>query len=167
MKKTVWLIITFILFIPASLVFAKGDFTYLTVKGPGITGELTITAPELTGDFFAFADFSKGAVEAPADPGEGYQIVRIYVVENKEQAFDSLYYYPYTGFVYYTGVADGSSEYDKQWYVANPAAGEPFRAALAQRAQLTWIPLAALLVLMAAFFIAYNRRGKSKVDDGS
>jgi hypothetical protein len=60
-------------------VFTRGNFDYLTVKGPGNTGETNITNPALTGDFFAFSDFTQGEVSPPADPGEGYQIVCVYL----------------------------------------------------------------------------------------
>ncbi|MEW5940713.1 MAG: hypothetical protein AB1750_13675, partial [Chloroflexota bacterium] len=135
---------------------------YIEVKGPGITGDIVITDPALTEDFFAFADFSAGAIPAPADPGQGYEIIRVYLVNEKDQPFDELHYYPYTGYVYYDGIVNGESEYDGKWYVANPAADAPFRAALAERARLTWIPFAVFLVIMAIIFIAYRARPVSK-----
>ena len=163
MRKPAWLITVLFLLLP-TIAFAKGDFDYLTVKGPGITGEINITNAALTADFFAFADFSKGEVSPPTDPGEGYQVVRVYVVtENDKPAptpFDQLHYHPYTGFVYYDGLIGGSSEYDGKWYVANPAADDPFREALADRARLTWIPLAVLFLLLAVFWFAYRSAEK-------
>lgn len=164
MKKFPLLIIALCLFIPSSMVLAQGNFDYLTVKGPGITGEINITNPALTDDFFAFADFSKGEVPAPADPGQGYEIVRVYVetVDDKPtvKPFDQLHYYPYTGYVFYDGLVGGASEYDGKWYAANPSANEPFRAVLAERARLNWIPLAILAVMLAVFFIAYRAKPK-------
>lgn len=164
MKKYMLIILTLCLFIPTMVVLAKGDFTYISVRGPGLTGEVNITNPELTQDFFVFADFSKGPIDPPADPGEGYEVVRVHVVtENSKPTptpFDLLYYYPYSGYVYYQGLVNGSSEYDGKWYIANPAANEPFRAALTARARLTWIPFAALAVILAVFFIAYRRNPK-------
>ena len=158
MKKMIALFLALGILIPSALVFAKGQFDYINITGPGITGDLTVTNPALTQDFFVFADFSKGVIDTPADPGQGYQVVRIYVVDNKEQPFDQLHYYPYTGYVFYDGVVDGSSEYDGKWYVANPAAEEPFRAALAARARLTWIPFVVLAVILVGFFIAYRKK---------
>ena len=164
MKKIYLMFVALILFVPSAFVFAKGDFSFITVKGPGITGEINITNPALTGDFFAFADFSKGPIDPPADPGQGYQVVRVYVetVDGKptDNPFDQLHYYPYTGYVYYDGLVEGSSEYDGKWYAANPSANDPFRAALAERARLSWIPFAALVVILGGFFIAYNRKPK-------
>lgn len=158
MKRYGLLILALLAGFSTPLASAKGNFTYLSVKGPGLTGDLTVTNPALTADFFAFADFSKGEVDAPADPGEGYQIIRVYVENNKDVPFDLLHYYPYTGFVYYDGLVDGSSEYDKKWYNANPSAKEPFLSALEQRARLTWYPFAALVVILAVFFFMYRRK---------
>jgi len=160
MKKYILLILVLSLLIPTTLVFASGNFDYITVDGPGITGEINITNPALTQDFFAFADFSQGSIDPPADPGEGYEIIRVYVDGNDVQGFDLLYYYPYTGYVFYVGVAKGSSEYDGKWYVANPSANEPFRAALAERARLTWISFGALVIILVWFFIAYRSKPK-------
>jgi hypothetical protein len=164
MKKSAWLLTAVLLFLPSIATLAKGDFDYLTVKGPGITGEINITNPALTSDFFVFADFSKGAIDIPADPGQGYQVVRVYVetVDSKptDHPFDQLHYYPYTGYVYYDGLVEGSSEYDGKWFAANPAANGPFRATLAERARLAWIPLGVLLILLAVFWFAYRSAEK-------
>ncbi len=161
MKKIKWILAALLVLIPSISALAKGEFTYITVSGPGITGDLTISDPALTQNFFAFGDFSKGAIDTPADPGEGYQIIRSYVVNNKEAPFDSLQYYPYTGYVYYNGLGEGSSEYDKKWFLADPAAKEPFLSALKQRALLTWLPLAVLAVILVVFFVAYRKKQPS------
>ncbi len=156
------LLITFGFLLPATIVFARGNFDYITVKGPGITGEINITNHTLTDDFFAFADFTQGDVPPPADPGQGYQVIRIHleIVDDKptDRLFDQLHYYPYSGYVYYDGLVEGNSEYDGKWYTANPAAAAPFRAVLAERARLNWIPLAALLVIMVAVAYAYFKK---------
>lgn len=162
MKKLLIFAFALSVLIPSAFVLAKGGFDYITIKGPGITGEVNVTNPALTAGFFAFADFSKGAIDEPADPGEGYQVVRVYVVTENEKPsptpFDQLHYYPYTGYVYYDGLVSGSSEYDGKWYTANPSAEEPFRTALEQRARLTWYPFAILVVLLGVFFFMYRRK---------
>lgn len=162
MKKRLVLALALVLLLIPSIVLAKGSFDYVEVKGPGITGNIVITNPTLTEDFFAFADFSAGSIPAPSDAGQGYEIIRVYLVNEKDQPFDVLHYYPYTGYVYYDGIVNGESEYDGKWYAANPAADEPFRAALAERARLTWIPFAALIVILVVFFIAYRGKPASK-----
>ena len=163
MKKIFALILALIILVPTAA-FAKGEFDYITVKGPGIVGEIDVTNPALTQDFFAFADFSQGEVPAPVDPGQGYQIVRVYVEftdsKPKDLPFDQLHYYPYTGYVYYDGVVEGSSEYDGKWYAANPAAEAPIRSVLFQRALLAWIPLGVLVVGLVWFFVAYYGKPK-------
>lgn len=163
-RKISTFLITMILLIPAMPALARGNFDYLAVKGPGITGEIDVTNPELTGDFFAFADFTQGAIDPPADPGQGYQIVRVYVVTKNDKPeptpFDQLHYYPYTGYVYYDGLVEGSSEYDGKWYLANPSAEEPFRDILAERARLNWIPFGVLVVILGGFFFAYYIKPK-------
>lgn len=161
MKKLLILMFVLGMLVPGTFapsVFAKGEFDYITIKGPGITGEINVTNPALTQNFFAFADFSQGSIDVPADPGQGYQVVRVYVADNKDQPFDQLHYYPYTGYVYYDGLVDGSSEYDGKWYVSNPSAEEPFRAVLSERARFTWIPLAVVVILLAGFYIAYRTK---------
>lgn len=169
MKLSLFFILLIALPLPSTFVHVKGNFDYITIKGPGITGELNVTDPALTADFFAFADFSKGEVSPPADPGEGYQILRVYVVtENDKPAptpFDQLHYYPYTGFVYYDGLVSGSSEYDGRWYAANPSAEEAFRNALAERARLAWIPFVVVAILMVVFLAAYYRKPKESMDE--
>ncbi len=163
-KKISTLLLALGILIPTMFVFAKGEFDYITIKGPGITGEIDVTNPELTQDFFAFADFSQGEVPAPADAGQGYQIVRVYVEftdsKPKDLPFDQLHYYPYTGYVYYDGLVNGSSEYDGKWYTANPDAKAPIRSVLFQRALLAWIPFGILVAILAGFFVAYNRKPK-------
>ena len=162
MKKIFSCLLLLALFVPAFRVFAKGEFDYLLVKGPGITDELDITDPSLTGNFFAFADFSKGSITAPVDPGQGYQIFRIYVVDGKDQPFDQLHYYPYTGYVYYDGLINGSSEYDGKWFQADPAADAPFRNALGKSAKLYWITFVVVTIFLAGFYIAYRSKPELK-----
>ena len=162
MKIYIFSTLVFSLLIPVTLVYAKGNFDYITIKGPGITEEINVTGSELTSDFFAFADFSQGAIDPPTSPGEGYEITRYYLESKNEKPtpvqFDLLHYYPYTGYVFYDGIAGGSSEYDGKWYIANPSINEPFRNILGQRARLTWITFGILAVFLAVFFIAYNKK---------
>ena len=99
-------------------VFAKGGFSFITIAAPDSKDVVRATDPALTSDFFAFADFSRDKTKAPADPGAGYEITRYYIDGKGEIPFDRLHYYPETGFVYYDGIVNGSSEYDGEWYMA-------------------------------------------------
>jgi len=111
-------------------VFAKGGFTFITVTGAKLTDEVRISDPSLTQDFFIFADFYRNKTEAPVEPGMSYEITRYYVDGKTESAFDRLHYYPETGFIYYDGIVNGSSEYDGKWYTAQPEIKSTFETAL-------------------------------------
>jgi len=111
-------------------VLAKGSFAFISITGPDLKEALRISDPTLTEDFFTFADFYRDGTEAPADPGAGYEITRYYVEDSNESAFDKLHYYPETGFVYYDGIVNGSSEYDGKWYTAKPDIKTIFESAL-------------------------------------
>jgi len=163
MKKTTFLFLVLALVIPTAGAFAKGKFDYIVITGPGITGDINVSNPALTQDYFAFADFSKGDINAPAAPGAGYQVVRMIAENSKGIPYDQLHYYPYTGYVYYDGVVNSFSKDGGKWYVANPAIEAPFRSALAEDARLTWIPFAAFAVLLIAFLIAYQTKPKQKM----
>ena len=159
MKKILpLLIIVTLLFIPSN-VFAKGPFSYLTIKGLDLTEDLNVTEPALL-DFFTFADFFRGDVDTPANPGEGYEVIRWFIDSetNKVQNFDHLHYYPDTGYVYYDGIINGSSEYDGKWYIAHSEIQDIFHAQLTKPARINWMPFAALLILLAAFLAAYRNR---------
>jgi len=111
--------------------FAKGNFSFITIQGMDVRDPVRLTDPALTTDWFAFADFTRGGVQAPADPGAAYEITRYYVDAGREQAFDQLHYYPATGFVYFDGLVGGSSEYDGKWYPARPGIQVALQNALA------------------------------------
>lgn len=164
-RKFTALLLVLGILLPTVFVFADDGFDYITITGPGITGEIDVTNSVLTQDL-AFADFTQGEVPAPYDPGQGYQVVRTYVKDvdgkPKDVLFDQLHYYPYTGYVHYDGRMEETSEYDGKWFLANPVAEAPFRNVLVQRALLAWIPLAVLVAGLVWFFIAYTRKPKKQ-----
>ena len=106
---------------------------------------------------FAFANFEENKIETPTDynPDFGFVVSRYYIVDKKAQAFDKLYYYPDQGYVYYAAAED--SPYTDQWYTANPEIEAPFRAALAERARISWIPAGIFILLAIIFGIIYFR----------
>jgi hypothetical protein len=110
--------------------FAKGGFSFIAITGPDLKEEVRATDLALTEDFFAFADFYRDRTKAPTDPGTGYEITRYYIDGKREIAFDRLHYYPDTGFVYYDGIVNGSSEYDGAWYTAKPETKAAFEKVL-------------------------------------
>src|SRR5215216_1842445 len=117
-------------------VSAKGGFSFITIGGANLQEVLRTSDIALTEDFFAFADFYRDRVDAPTDPGRGYEITRYYIDGAREIAFDRLHYYPATGFVYYDGIVNGSSEYDGGWYTARPEINSAFESAIAAAASI-------------------------------
>ncbi|HEY7215449.1 MAG TPA: hypothetical protein VIC28_12515 [Thermoanaerobaculia bacterium] len=105
---------------------AKGRFERVTVVVPGATAEIQVTDPELL-DFFSFSRFpDQRLAAAPAIAIQAYIVTRgAYTPDGVFRAFDRLHYYPSSapgapGHVYYDGLVNGWSEYDKQWYRASP-----------------------------------------------
>ncbi len=160
MKKIFLFLFALTLLLPITGARATGEFDYIVIKGPGITGDINVSNPLFTADIYSFADFSKGSIEPPTDPGQGYQIVRMHADGSKGIPYDQLHYYPYKGYVYYDGIVNGFSEDGGKWYIANPEIEEPFRAILAEDARLTWIPFAVLAALLIGFFVAYQMKPK-------
>jgi hypothetical protein len=111
--------------------FAKGGFSFITISGPNIKETVRVTDTALITDFFTFANFYEDKIDASASPGVGYEITRYYIDGKREIAFDSLHYYPETGFVFYDGIINGESEYDGEWYTADPEIKTVFESALA------------------------------------
>jgi hypothetical protein len=118
---------------------AKGAFSFISITGPDLKEPIRISDLALTEDFFTFADFYRDGTETPADPGIGYEITRYYVDGKRESAFDKLHYYPDTGFVYYDGIVNGSSEYDKKWYTARPDIKTIFESAIYSQIRLVML----------------------------
>lgn len=101
--------------------FAKGSFAFISVSGEGLKSDVRLYDTSVTQDWFAFADFQRGAVPAPLNiPKGGYEITRYYIDGRWEVAFDKLHYYPQVGLVHYDGIVNGWSEYDGKWYRAKP-----------------------------------------------
>lgn len=111
-------------------VHAKGGFSFITVAGADLKDEVRISDPALTEDFFTFANFFENRADAPANPGEGYEITRYYLDGKSEIIFDRLHYHPEAGYVFYDGIVNGSSEYDGRWYVAKAEVRSRFESAL-------------------------------------
>ena len=108
--KTRWflsLLLAFILVIlPTVMVFAK-EISFLTIRGPGIKGEIMINEPEamhrLLETGILFGEFS--SAQAPDDPGEGYHMFAYLYLDGPTVPFVELTYYPplegQPGFVHY------------------------------------------------------------------
>ena len=135
-RARITIVLTILLtLIPSLTVLAKGGFSFVAITGSNLKDTLRSSDIALTEDFFAFADFYRNKTEAPANPGKAYEITRYYVDGNRERAFDRLHYYPDTGFVFYDGIVNGSSEYDGKWYTAKPGIEVTFKKAISNHIQ--------------------------------
>ena len=129
-----------VLLITSMTAFAKGGFDFITITGPNLKQAVRVTDTSLTTDFFTFANFYEDKTKAPEDPGEGYEITRHYEQGVSDVIFDRLHYYPESGFVFYDGIENGESEYDGEWYTANPEIKLAFETALSVQTGLAVLP---------------------------
>ncbi len=124
-------LVALLLFLITTTALAKGSFAFVSVSGEGLQREIRLYDTSVTQDWFAFADFQRGAVTAPLNiPKGGYEITRYYIDGRWEVAFDKLHYYPQAGLVRYDGIVNGWSEYDGKWYRAKPEINVLFDKAL-------------------------------------
>lgn len=121
-----------LLAIPTLVVFAK-ELGLLTISGPGIKGELTLSDPkdmmklEQSG-FFDQAVLAK----APTGLGEGYSITAHLNLDGKIVPFVEMIYYPteagQPGYVHYTGRLNGETlQKVDEWNILARDADTAFR----------------------------------------
>jgi len=122
-----------LLAIPTLVVFAK-ELGLLTISGPGIKGELTLSDPkdmmklEQSG-FFDQAVLAK----APTGLGEGYSITAHLNLDGKIVPFVEMVYYPteagQPGYVHYTGRLNGETlQKVDEWNILTRASDDAFRS---------------------------------------
>jgi hypothetical protein len=144
MKK--WILALFVVLAAALLPqdgYAKDPFEVLRVRGGGLENEIEITEPALL-RFFSFCDFSTAFLpEPPANAqallAQSYEITRFVRDERTGElaGFDRLHYIPgggdASGWVFYDGILNGSSEYDQKWCQVDQQDEEIFRRAVASQ----------------------------------
>jgi hypothetical protein len=135
--RVVFVAVLLVTFVAATTAFAKGGFDFIAITGPNLDETVHLTDAALTEDFFTFANFYEDKAEAPANPGQGYEITRHYMDGSRTITFDRLHYYPEAGFVFYDGIENGESEYDGEWYIARPEIRAVFESALGIAAGMT------------------------------
>lgn len=113
---------------------AKGNFDKLVISGDALATTLEVTNPELLG-FFSFSDFSKDGIEPPPHIIiEAYKVERGWIENGLFVPWDRLHYYPDPagagGYIFYDGLINGGSEYDRQWYKASPGSDAALRRLL-------------------------------------
>lgn len=105
---------------------AKGTVHRILISGGDLEGEIAVNELGMTSllSMAGFEDFLGGEVEPPANLGTGYELQRQYKHGQNYQTFDRVVYYPdplgERGYVYYTGIENGWSEYDEKWYRVFP-----------------------------------------------
>src|SRR6476469_857786 len=111
-----------LLMLTAQGALAKGPPDKITIRGPGIQGEASVTDRTMTSPLglAEFENVAQGAIAPPA-VGADYDITRYYQSNNGGYvAFDQVRYYPMPGgqpgYVFYVGIVNGSGPYDGKWY---------------------------------------------------
>jgi hypothetical protein len=138
-----YIVLVVILLLAALQVSAKGQANRIVLTGPTIEGEMVLTQPLLTSvlSMGSLEDFMTGEIAEPADKGETYfDLERQFEISaNQIATIDRVRFYPgddaQPGYVYYLGLENGSSEYDKEWFFAKPEATEAFNTAFNPDAQ--------------------------------
>lgn len=112
-----------VVLLSANLALAKGVWGKVEISGAGISGVAEITDQKLL-DAFAmhiFQDLEQDSIDPPEIIGGGYKMLRGWDdVYGHFDPFDKIYYYRDpaggSGYLYYDGLVNGSSEYDHHWY---------------------------------------------------
>jgi hypothetical protein len=104
---------------------AKGVATYVVITGPGIHAPIIVRGAAANPLGFSLmqitcaTEYVCGSAVAPRHRGPAYTLTR--------DRFDRVRYYPNLaggrGYIYYVGLLNGMSEYDRRWFRAT-AAGE-------------------------------------------
>jgi hypothetical protein len=116
-------------------VFGKGSFDKVVIAGPGIDSVDVTEAARVGALGLVTLMNVPVAIEPPVDLSAGYELTRYFVDGSDYQVFDQAIYYPDilgTGYVYYVGIVNGSSEYDGNWYRATVEGDAAMRAILSE-----------------------------------
>jgi hypothetical protein len=116
------------------VVYAK-ELGLLTISGPGIQSELTLTGPDQWGNledssFFVQENFIE---QAPGNLGQGYTLIASLDLDGKITPFVEMEYYPaekgQPGYFHYTARSDGQAlQPIDQWGISSRQADKAFRA---------------------------------------
>jgi hypothetical protein len=103
---------------------AMGKFDLIVLESEGLSFQ--VFDSEFL-DFYAFSNFAEANISDPPTMEKGILVTRYSPVDDVYiEPYDQLIYYPSTdgsgGYVFYVGVMDGSSDYDRKWYQGNPEA---------------------------------------------
>ena len=122
-----------LLAIPTLVVFAK-ELGLLTISGPGIKGELTLSDPKEMMKLEQSGFFDQAVLaKPPAGLGEGYSITAHLNLDGKIVPFVEMAYYPteagQPGYVHYTGRLNGETlQKVDEWNILSRASDDAFRS---------------------------------------
>jgi hypothetical protein len=122
-----------LLAIPTLVVFAK-ELGLLTISGPGIKGELTLSDPKDMMNLEQSGFFDQAVLaKPPSGLGEGYEITAHLNLDGKIVPMVKMVYYPtdagQPGYVHYTGRLNGETlQKVDEWNILTRAADTAFRS---------------------------------------
>ena len=133
-RKRVWFLVLMIalLLIPSTVAFAK-ELGLLTITGPGIKGEVSLSNHDDMMNLEQSGFFDQTSfVKPPENLGEGYNITAHLNLDGKLVPMMEMVYYPaeegQPGYVHYTGRLTGESiEPVDEWGQMRPAAETALR----------------------------------------
>ena len=115
-RRSISILLLILMAVPSVSVFAKEGMS-MTIKGPGIKGEVTLMQSDLMmrledSGFFGFSG-NITAVKPLENPGEGYTITASIIEQDQPIPFVEMVYYPaekgQAGFVHYVKRINGDS----------------------------------------------------------
>ena len=115
-RRLISVLLLIVLAVPTVGVFAKEGMS-MTIKGPGIKGEVTLMQSDLMmrledSGFFGFSG-NITAIKPLENPGEGYTITAAIIEQDQPIPFVELVYYPAekdeAGYVHYVSRVNGDS----------------------------------------------------------
>jgi hypothetical protein len=122
-----------LLAIPTLVVFAK-ELGLLTISGPGIKGELTLSDSKDMMNLEQSGFFDQAVLaKPPTGLGEGYEITAHLNLDGKIVPFVEMVYYPIDegqpGYVHYTGRLNGETlQKVDEWNILTRASDNAFRS---------------------------------------
>jgi hypothetical protein len=128
-----------LLAIPTMLAAAK-ELSSLTISGPGIQGEVSLSGPEATGKLTQIGFFNTTSfVQPPENLGQGYNLTAYLNLDGKIVPWLQMVYYPaadgQSGYMHWTGRLNGDTMQlspADEWSRVSPMVGQGFRDLLAE-----------------------------------
>jgi hypothetical protein len=122
-----------------SVSLAKGASDKMIMTGPGISGQVEITDPDILGNLtWASFGFVHGGVPAPKVAGPYYELLGYVKTQNGTlQPWDHVRYFPQSNMIFYVGQEPDNnySEFDGKWFYPTLEGERALRRLIAQYAR--------------------------------